>query len=55
MFYYFFMYDETDDDELERFLAVDHETGVIEHVTESFDLWFQMSEEEKFDIFRESI
>lgn len=55
MFHYFFMYDETDDDELERFLAVDHETGVIEHVTESLGLWFQMSEEEEFDILRESI
>ena len=49
MFHYFFTYDETDDDELERFLAVDHETGVIEHVRESLGLWFQMSEEEEFD------
>ena len=29
--------------------------NIYENMTESFDLWFQMSEEEKFDILRESI
>ena len=55
MFYYFFAYDETDDDDIERFVAVDHETGVIEHTAVDLYEWFYMSLEEQIDITRESI
>ena len=55
MFYYFFAYDEVDDDDVERYLAVDHETGVIEHTAVDLYEWFYMSLEERIDITRESI
>ena len=55
MFYYFFAYDEVDDDEVERYLAVDHETGVVEHTAVDLYEWFYMSLEERIDITRESI
>ena len=55
MYYYFFIYDKTDDDDIERFIAVDHETGVIEHTAVDISEWFYISLEEQIDITRESI